>query len=136
MPTNPNRSFLLLLLAGLILCASPAFAKEKQYRLTLVFSQPDFKWSRVITYRKDFHLFLDAAPFPTVHDVVFVAGVLYPKDGSHYISLAIGTSQLNKESGETLGSVRFLKLPENGKFDIPPIGSPYGTCRAEVEFLP
>ncbi|CAN5703547.1 hypothetical protein BH09VER1_BH09VER1_43360 [soil metagenome] len=85
MPINSSRLVLLLFLAGLFLGISSVFAKDKQYRLTLVFSQPDFKWSQVITYREDFHFFLSTAPFSSVHDVVYVAGVLYSKNGSDYI---------------------------------------------------
>lgn len=136
MPTNSSRLVLPLFLAGLFLGISSVFAKDKQYRLTLVFSGPDFKWSQVITYREDFHYFLNTAHFPAVHEVVYIAGVIYPKNGADYISLTIGTSHLNKESGEALGAVKFLKLPRSGSFDIPPIGSPYRACHAQVDLLP
>jgi hypothetical protein len=131
---NP-RSFLSTLLLSFALFASPAFAKEKQCRLTLLFSKPDFKWSRVITFRDDFHLFLDANPFPTVKDIIFVAGTVYPKDGSDHVSLAIGTSLINKESGQTLGQAKHLKLPKNGEFKIPPMGGHYKACKARIEFV-
>jgi hypothetical protein len=131
-----RRYFISLLFLGFTLFTSSASDKEKRYRLTLIFSEPDFKWSRVIEYRDDFHLFLDANPFPTVKDIIYVAGTVYPKDGSDRVSVNIGTSFVNKESGETLGAVKHLKLPKDGQFDIPPIGVHYKTCKARVEFLP
>lgn len=134
---NNRRYFIsLLVLLGVAWLTSTASAKEKQYRLTLVFSEPAFKWSRVIAYRDDFHLFLDASPFPTVKDIIFVGGTVYPKDGSDRVSVRIGTSFINKESGEDLGGVKHLKLPADGQFDIPPIGGHFKSCKAKIEFLP
>ena len=131
-----RRYFVSMLLLGIVAFASSASAEEKRYRLTLTFTEPAFKWSRVIAYRNDFHLFLDARPFPTVKDVIYIAGSVYPKDGSDRVSISIGTSLTNKEFGEALGSTKHLKLPQDGKFDIPPIGAHYKTCKAQVQFLP
>jgi hypothetical protein len=117
------------------LLTSSAFAGEKKYRLTLIFTEPSFKWSRVIEYRDDFHLFLDAAPFPTVKGGIFVAGTVYPKAGFDYVSVTLGTSLDNKEYGRTLGIVKHLRLSKDGYFDIPAVGSTYKTCKARVEFL-
>lgn len=130
-----RRFFISVLLLGIAVLTSTASAKEKRYRLTLVFSEPAFKWSRVIAYRDDFHLFLDASPFPTVKDIIYVAGTVYPKDGEDHVSIAIGTSLTNKESGETLGAVKHIKLPRVGQFDIPPIGGHFKTCKVKIDFL-
>ena len=86
-------------------------------------------------FRSDFHLFLDASPFPTVKDIIYVAGTVYPKDGADRVSVTIGTSLTNKESGETLATVKHLKLPKDGQFDIPPIGGHFKTCKAKIDFL-
>lgn len=131
-----KRHFVSVLLPGIALFTSPAFAAEKRCRLTLVFSEPAFKWSRIVTYRDDFHLFLEASPFPAIKDIIYVAGTVYPKEGSDRVSVAIGTSLTNKEPGEILGAVKHLKLPKDGRFDIPPVGSYYKACQARVEFLP
>lgn len=131
-----RRFFISLLLLGIAVFTSTASAKDKRYRLTLVFSEPAFKWTRVITYRDDFHLFLDASPFPTVKDIIYVAGTVYQKDGADRVSVTIGTSLPNKESGETLGIVKHLNIPKNGQFDIPPIGGHFKTCKGKIDFLP
>ncbi|WP_395745186.1 hypothetical protein [Prosthecobacter sp.] len=131
-----RRNLLLLLLAGAALVPAAAFAKEKRCRLTLVFTEPSFKWSRVITYRDDFHLFLDANPFSTVTDVIYVAGTVYPKEGADHVSLTIGTSMPNKENGGTLGAVKHVGLPKDGRIGITPIGGHFKTCTARIEFIP
>src|SRR5688572_27762221 len=106
-----RRHFLYVFVLGTALFTLSASAKEERYRLTLTFSEPNFKWSRVITYRDDFHLFLGASPFPKVKDIIFVAGTVYPKAGSNHVSVTIGTFA-NKEGGETLGAAKHLKLPK------------------------
>lgn len=138
---NTRRRFLSLLLPAIALSAAPAMAAERRYRLTLIFSELDFKWSRVIEYRDDFHLFLNANPFPTVKGGIYVAGIVYPKKGVDYVSVVIGTTLSNgpvsyKEIGPSLGEIKFLKLPKDGRFQIPPIGGHYKSCQARVEFLP
>lgn len=129
-----RRHFLATLLLGMVPCLS-AQAKTRRYRLTLVFSEPDFKWTRTIDYRENFHLFLDASPFPTVKDIIYVVGTVYPKKGEDHVTIAIGTTVDKNDAGELLGEVRYLKLPKSGEFDIPPVGKHFKACKAKVEFV-
>lgn len=129
-----RRHFLAALLLGMVPQMSVQ-AKTRRYRLTLVFSEPDFKWTRVIDYRDNFHLFLDASPFPTVKDIIFVAGTVYPKKGEDHVSIAIGTTVDKTDAGELLGEVRHLKLPKGGEFEISPVGKHFKACKAKVEFV-
>ena len=120
---------LFAVLLSLVFGASSALAREKRFRITLEFSEPAFKCSKIVTYRDDFHDFIERSPFP---DVPYVAGVIYPKKGLNYISLLLATSKMNKDEGELIGRVEHLKIPNTRTFEIPPTGGHFKKCKVTV----
>ena len=126
------RLYTVVLLAALLFVvvgATSAFAGERQFRITLEFSEPTYKCSEVVDFREDFHFFMEHSPFP---DVPFVGGTIYPKDGVDYISLRLGTSKLDKTEGVRLGGIKHLKLPDTLTFDIPPAANHFKRCKVTI----
>ena len=120
---------LFTLLLSLVFGASNALAGEKRFRITLEFSEPAYKCSEVVTYRDDFHYFMEDSPFP---DVPFVGGTIYPKGGVDYISIRVGTSRLDKQEGVRLGGIKHLKLPDTLTFEIPPAAGHFKRCKVTL----
>jgi len=120
---------LVAVLWSLVCGTSSAVAGEKRFRITLEFSEPAYKCSEVVTYRDDFHYFMEHSPFP---DVPFVGGTIYPKDGVDYISIRLGTSKLDKQEGVRLGGIKHLKLPDTLTFEIPPAAGHFKTCKVTL----
>ena len=119
---------LFAVLLSIVFGASGALAREKRFRITFEFSEPAFKCSKIVTYRDDFHYFIENSPFS---DIPYMAGVIYPKKGLDYISLLVGISK-NKEEAEVIGSVEHLKIPNTRAFEIPPIGGHFKKCKVTV----
>ena len=123
-------SLLFAALLSVVFGTSGAFAGEKRYRITIEFFEPAYKCSEVVTYRDDFHYFLEGSPFPTLP---FVGGTIYPKDGVDYISIRLGTAQADKQQeGVRLGGVKHLKLPDTLTFDIPPAAGHFKRCKVTL----
>ena len=120
---------LLAVLLALFFSTSHSIAGEKRFRITIEFSEPAYKCSEVVTYREDFHYFMEHSPFP---DVPFVGGTIYPKDGVDYISIRLGTSKLNKQEGVPLGGIKHLKLPDTLTFQIPPAAGHFKSCKVTL----
>jgi hypothetical protein len=122
---RPSTFLLVAALLALVFGVPQALAGEKRFRVTLEFSEPAYQCSEVVTYRQDFHFFMERSPFP---DVPFVGGTIYPKDGVDYISIRLGTSKSDKREGVQLGGVKHLKLLDSLTFEIPPAANHFKKC--------
>lgn len=123
------KRLLSLLLLPLVAVQADA-AEARRYRLTLKFSQPDFRWSRTITYRDEFHLILDEAPLGVGY-WGFVTGVLYPKDGNLHATLSMSKMRGKSEiDAAVLGRVLHARLSADLTVEIPMTSRDFKSCTA------
>lgn len=120
----------LLILTLAVCCLSARAEEARRYRLTLKFSGPEYRWSRTVTFREEFHLILDKAPLGEGY-WGFVTGVIYPKKDGLYATLGLGKMRDKIETdGASLGGVRYRKLPRGLSIEAPMESKDFQRCTA------